>query len=378
LAGLTAFVAASAPGFPREPDSQDQPTNPPVCYSLADGRIEIKSRLKYELFLSLHVLRTAEDHHQLFIPWAQRMRASLAPETLQQATNLNAVVHEWQLCALVQDYDGPDTLAGLTNYLHGARQAIARQPSQYVEICRQALGISPEQAADWLAQFLSRYYAQGFGAEWPAQRRLLEQQAARDVQAFQQLPYSITAFLEKHTGRKFQGSVKLIFYPSSFSRPQHAYGFSEKGDPVVVYKVGSSPVDTALHELLHPLLQGWHRPERVQQAVAALGRDPLFQADVGLLRGSYDYPRGCVEELLVHSVANYLSVKAGLLSEASARRHSYGAYENALYDALFDRYDSFPVIDEFIDYALQHIRKVDSGGRAAFAYVKAGALNGQP
>src|SRR5512140_970730 len=64
----------------------------PKTYDVADGRIEIKPRLKYELMLSLHVLRCAEDHHQLFTNWAQQVRASLKPATLRQTTNLNAIV----------------------------------------------------------------------------------------------------------------------------------------------------------------------------------------------------------------------------------------------------------------------------------------------
>ena len=365
-------TTAAAPLPPASPNTPNRATNQPIVYSICDGRVEIKPRLKFELFLSLHVLRTAEDHHQLFIPWAERMRASLAPETLRQATNLNALVHEWQLCSLVQDYDGPDTIEGITNYLaRDAKKTTARWAGQQGRgRCRQVFGVGPDQVGAWLAGFLSRYYAEGFGKEWPEQRRLIEQQAAADVRTFERLPFSIAEFLEKHTGRKFQGPTRIIFYPSSFSRPQHAYGFSEQDNKVVVYMVGDSPVGTALHELLHPLLRGWNGQNRMQKVVADLGREPLFKADVSKIRGSYGYPDGCLEELLVHSISNYLCVKAGAgsYSEAKARRQTYGAYENALYDAIFDRYDSFPVIDDFIYYALTHIRKTADSGKRQFSY----------
>jgi hypothetical protein len=42
--------------------------NQPIVYKVSDDRIVIKPRLKYELIISLHVLKYAEDHHELFIP----------------------------------------------------------------------------------------------------------------------------------------------------------------------------------------------------------------------------------------------------------------------------------------------------------------------
>jgi len=41
-------------------------------------------------------------------------------------------------------------------------------------------------------------------------------------------------------------------------------------------------------------------------------------------------------------------VKASLLSETPARRQTYGGYENALYSDIFDRYETFTMIDDFI------------------------------
>ena len=369
LAGTNSVTASNAAVAKSMPSANAQGTAP--TYSVSGGRIEIKPRLKYELILSLHVLRCAEDHHQLFVPWAERMRASLRPKTLQQATNLNAHVHEWQLCSLVQEYDGPDTIQGLRRFLRqDAAKAIARWAAQHADAYRE-LKIAPKQFGAWFADLLRRYYADGFGKEWTAeQEALVRQQAAASVKALEQLPYSITAFIEKHTGRKFSENTKIIFYPSSFSRPQHAYGFSEKGALVVVYKVGGPPsaiVGTAFHELLHPLLKECWSDPRLEPLISTLAQQPLAQTEGKPLLGSYNFPKGWLEELVVHAVANYLSVKAGVYSEAEARRERYSSFEDALYDAIFDRYDSFARIDDFLPYALSHIQadQTDTG----FKYV---------
>ncbi len=365
-----AFLALSG-ALLLPPPTRAAATNSPT-YSVRGGRIEIKPRLKYELILSLHVLRCAEDHHKLFVPWAQRMRASLKPETLQQATNLNARIHEWQLCSLVQDYDGPDTIQGLTGFLRSdADKTIERWAVRNPDACRE-LKIAPKQFGARFADLLERYHAEGFGKEWAAeQEALVGQQAAASAQALEALPYSITAFMEKHTGRKFSGSTRIIFYPSSFSRPQHAYGFSEKGALVVVYKVGGPPsaiVDTAFHELLHPLLRDCWNDARLNPLVAALAQQPLARTEAKPLLGSYNFPSGWLEELVVHAVANCLSVKAGFYPEANARRQCYSSFEAALCDAIFDRYDSFPRIDDFLPYALGHIHAQDKDSR--FKYVR--------
>jgi hypothetical protein len=337
-----------------------RPAEEPKTYEVAEGRIEIKPRLKYELMLSLHVLRCAEDHHLLFTKWAQQMRASLKPSTLRQATNLNAVIHEWQLCSLVQNYDGPDTIKGITDHLRRDAKRECRNWAVAWKAQVDQLGVPPEKFGRWLADFLKRYYREGFGRTWESEhRRLVREQAPESVQALEELPYSILEFLEKRTGRKFQGVPKLIFYPSSFSRPQHAYGFEENGCKVVVYKVAKGPAEmmsSAFHELLHPLLRGWHDPERTQQAVRELGDRAQFQKETQAMRGSYGYPAGCVEEIIVHALANYLCVKAGVFSETVARQHGYCPYEGAMYDALFDRYEEFSAVDDFIFHAITHIQ----------------------
>ena len=90
---------------------------PAADVQLAGGRVVIKPRLKYELGLSLHVLATAEDHHKLFVPWAQRMRSALRPQTLQAAGTLIRLSHEWPLCNLLRAYDGPDDVAAMAAFL---------------------------------------------------------------------------------------------------------------------------------------------------------------------------------------------------------------------------------------------------------------------
>src|SRR5262245_1694417 len=59
------------------------------------GRVVVRPRLKYELGLGLHVLRYAEDHHQMFLEWATKLRSQLSDETLADATLIIASTHEW-------------------------------------------------------------------------------------------------------------------------------------------------------------------------------------------------------------------------------------------------------------------------------------------
>lgn len=364
LAGATAG-AGLAPWKDRLPEN-------PETYEVAEGRIQIKPRLKYELILSLHVLRCAEDHHQLFTNWAQQMRATLQPATLRQATNLNALVHEWQLCSLVQSYDGPDTIAGITDYLGQDKRRECYDWAVSHKDVVDRLGVPPKKFGRWYADFLNHYYRQGFGDLWVReQRQLVREQAPATAKALEQLPFPLLAFMEKHTGRKFQGTSKVIFYPSSFSRPQHAYGFEENGSKVVVYKVSKEPAEamaTAFHELLHPLLGGWRNPERMRKAVGELGNLAQFDKETQLLRGSYDYPYGCLEEILVHALGNYLCVKADVFTEAAARRYGYGPYQSAVYDAIFDHYETFPVVDDFIFDAITHIHSAGTLEQPKWVY----------
>lgn len=328
-----------------------------ITYTSEDGRIEIKPRLKYELIISLHVLETAEDHHQLFIPWAEQMRKDLSPETLKDAQFLGQEGHEWQLCSLVADYDGPDNIECLTDYVkHEHRGAINRR----------ALWLNLgskfwfRDFASWYADFLRRYYREGFEKGWLAEHKELVYYDAKvlDVE-LGKLAFSIPDFMEQHTGRRFSDKTKTILYPSSFSRPIHAYGFRENGKNVAVYKVGSGlhgTVATVFHELMHGLIRGWQNAARMKKSIAELGKEPAFK---GFARkGSYRYPDGWVEEIIVHSMANYLAYKAGFRTEQWIKKHqiSYGPYEAACYDAIFDAYDRFDTIDDFIFYALTHIK----------------------
>ena len=372
---LGSILLPSAQAAPAEsaPPPEGASSTEPKTYRLADGCIEIKPRLKYEIILSLHVLRCAEDHHPQFIGWANQMRAWLKPETLREATNLNALFHEWQLCSLVQNYDGPDTIDGLTAYIQAdARREVASWAGRFPAATLKQAGADRQQFASWYADLLERYYQEGFGKTWEAEhRRLVQEQAPETAKSLEQLPYSITGFMEQHTGRKFQGGSKVIFYPSSFSRPQHAYGFEENGAKVVLYKVSESPggaMATAFHELLHPLLRSWHYADRMKPVIAALGRQPPFERTAQALRSSYDYPAGCLEEMIVHALGNYLCVKAGTMTEAEARRHGYGPFQTALYDAMFDRYEKYRLVDDFIYFALTHIQPAEERGSPKWVY----------
>lgn len=125
----------------------------PFAYKVSNGRIEIKPRLKYELIISLHVLKFAEDHHQLFVPWAQQMRKDLTDKTLHDATTLIENTHEWQLCSLVQEYDGPDTIGGLAEFIKSdSNKTITKWASMNGERAIKALGLSPEQFPRWSAR----------------------------------------------------------------------------------------------------------------------------------------------------------------------------------------------------------------------------------
>jgi hypothetical protein len=345
-----------------------------IVYEVSKGRIEIRPRLKYEIAISLHVLKFAEDHHQLFVPWAQRMRKDLSEQTLRDATVLIENTHEWQLCSLVQEYDGTDTIEALVEFVRGDdERAITEWASTKGRGVIKALGLTPDQFPGWYADFLNRYYDEAFEKQWLSEHRELVFEDAESVaEELEFLELSPTAFMEELTGRRFTGSAKIILYPSSFSRPQHAYGFSERGHKVAVYKIGGGRkgvLGTIFHELLHPLIRGWREAERMKQPISELARQPLFRIGWELRgRGSYDYPTGWLEELIVHAVSTYISHEAGMYTEEAARRHSYGNYENALYDAIFDRYDTFDRVDDFILYAITHIKVFEEGTDAYFAY----------
>ena len=335
-----------------------------ITYTTKDGRITIKPRLKYELILSLHVLATAEDHHKLFIPWAQQMRKSLSPETLRDAGIVAKGAHEWQLCSLVADYDGPDTIECLTDYIEHQNKKTINRWAWWTRQSR-----SHPDFAVWYADFLRRYYKEGFEKAWlDEQKQLVYDDAKRVAGNLENLPFSITKFMEQHTGRRFSGSSKIILYPSSFSRPCHAYGFSENGEKVVLYQIGGEVIGDAFHELMHPLIHGWDNALRMKGPISRLGREPAFKHFQK--KGSYSYPAGWVEEIFVHATANYLKYKAGLAGEEQIKQYqaSYGPYESAVYDAIFDRYDRFDKIDDFIYYAMTHIHPNNDPGRP-FIYV---------
>lgn len=341
-------------------------------YEVAEGRILIKPRLKYELAISLHVLKFAEDDHAIFIPWAQRMRKNLSASTLKEASVLIGNAHEWQLGSLVQDYDGPDTVENLAAFVRADKSGHIQEWASHRGRLMETLGTTPKEFPEWYAGFLQRYYQGGFGREWEAEHKNFVYNGAKSLaEDFTSLHESPAKFMERMTGRLFPEKARLVFYPSSFSRPQHAYAFTEAGDKVVVYKVGSSSetLCDAYHELMHPLIRGWWEAQRMHGAIAELAQIPLFRRQWEQDgKGSYSYPEGWIDELIVHSVAAYLGVRAGILNERSARQNSYNGYEDALYDAIFDRFEKFKTIDDFIHYALTHIRMSGEGERQRFAY----------
>ena len=354
----------------------------PVIYKLSNGRIEIKPRLKYELIISLHVLKFAEDHHRLFTPWAEQMRKDLSGKTLKDATTLIENSHEWQLCFLVQDYDGPDTVDGLAGFVKNLKTVRPQDEDVPIDWWTStnsrlinALGLAPAQFPQWYAGFLERYYYEAFEKQWLSEhRKLVYEDATSLKKELDALEFSPTAFMEELTGRRFTGSTRIILYPSSFSRPQHAYGFNEKGHKVAVYKIGGGKhgaLASIFHELLHPLIRGWWAADRMRQPISELAKRPLFKASWEQKgKGGYGYPNSWLDELVVHAVSVYMEYKAGLITEKAARRQSYGSYENALYDAIFDRYDSFDSIDDFIFYAITHIKVSGSESNASFVYVR--------
>lgn len=226
-AAILIVGTAIAQSTPPEDKKNQKKSDEPIVYKISDGRIEIKPRLKYELIISLDVFYAAEDHHKLFIPWVEQMRKDLSAETLRDAITLRQNSNEWQLCTLVQDYDGPDTIEGLTEFIRvNNNKVITKWARRYGREAAKALGLSAEQFADWYAGFLMRYYKEGFEKQWLSEhKKLVFDDAEFVAEELKSLDFSPTKFMEDFTGRKFVGSTKIILYPSSFSRPSHAYGF---------------------------------------------------------------------------------------------------------------------------------------------------------
>jgi hypothetical protein len=349
----------------------------PVVYEISNGRIEIKPRLKYEIIISLHVLKFAEDHHELFIPWAQQMRKDLSEKTLYEATVLIENSHQWQLCSLVQEYDGADTIESIADFINAdASDSIKEWAKMNGQSAVKELKLTPNKFAKWYADFLKRYYEEGFKKQWLSEHKELVYKDAEEMaKELKSLSISPIDFMEDFTGRRFKGSTKIILYPSSFSRPQHAYGFSEGGHKVAVYKVGGGTkgvIGCVFHELLHPLIRGWWEAERMEKPISKLAKEDMFKASWEKKgKGSYPYPNKWLDELVVHSVANYMLYKAGFISKEWAYKiSSYCDYEQALFKAIFDRYDSFENIDDFIFYAINHIKMEGKDSKTKFEYIK--------
>jgi hypothetical protein len=346
----------------------------PVVYKVGRGRIEIKPRQKYELIISLHVLKYAEDHHKLFIPWAKQMRKDLSEKTLHEVTVLIENAHEWQLSSLVEGYDGSDTIDELVEFIKGAGENEVIKRAQLEHLVKK-LDLNTKEFSVWYADFLKRYYEEGFRKQWFSKhKKLVYEDAQATAKEFESLVISLTDFMEDFTGRQFKGSSKVILYPSSFSRPQHAYGFSEGGHKVVVYQVGRGKegvIGSVFHELLHPLIRGWWEEERMKEPISELAKESMFKAsweETG--KGSYHYPEYWLDELAVHSVSNYMLYKAGFVSKEWVYQFSsYCNYEKALCEAIFDRYDTFNSINDFLYYAITHIQVSSKGSSPKFVYV---------
>jgi hypothetical protein len=357
---------------------------PSATFELAKGHVVIKPRLQFELALSLHVLGKAEDHHQLLVPWAERMRRSLRPETLREAGLLMEHTHEWQLANLLRSYDGPDELEAIARYLEQDRDGIVSDWAARDGLAQlhRDLGIDAPRFARWYAGFLRRYWHEGFGREWLAcHAQLVADDAAVIAKELAGESESPDAFLEKLTGRRFASTGRVILFPSSFSRPQHAYGFQDGDDKLSTYRIDSGRAEalgSALHELLHPLLRGWQNAPEVAPLVAKLAQSAAFRATGNEWARSYSYPDGWVEEQLVHALANFAMVRLKLADEREARARSYGVFEDALYDAMFRDYDHFATVDEFFLHFLRHVEERQVQGKVRYEYSPPRAVGPKP
>jgi hypothetical protein len=302
------------------------------------------------------------------------MRKDLSEKTLHEATLLIANAHEWQISTLVEEYDGVDTIDGLIKFIKkvGRKEIIER--AQLDQLLKR-LELNVQEFPAWFADFIKHYYEEGFEKQWNSKHKNLGYEDAKAMaDELQPIDFSLTDYMEEFTGRTFKGSDKIILYPSSFSRPQHAYGFSEEGHKVVVYQIGGSKQDaigTAFHELLHPLIQGWWKAKRMKNPISELAEINMFKASWEKTgKGSYPYPNYWLDELVVHSVSNYMHYKAGYVSKAWVQQHSsYCSYEEALCDVFLDRYDAFNSIDDFLYYAITHIKVHGKGSHTTFVYV---------
>lgn len=326
------------------------------------GRIVVLPRLKYELGLSLHVLRYAEDHHAIFVEWATQLRSSLSDKTLADATLLIASSHEWQLGYLLQAYDGPDDIQRITEHLRGDSQGIVTQWAVKDGSGRNlasAAGVTPNQLPNWYADFLRRYWDEGFGKTWDHDHWPLIETDARRIRDELDAGPNRVEQLEKVCNKKFFQPGRIRIYPSSFSRPKHGYGFEEGGEKVVLVRVGDDVeklTGTIFHELLHSLIRGWTEREDLRPLIDDLAQSEAFRQgweQVG--RGSYQYPEGWLDELYVHAIARYALYKVGLLAKSDVPLTSYTGYEDTLYPIIFDHFDQAGSIDAFLGLALRSI-----------------------
>jgi hypothetical protein len=339
--------------------------------NLAASTIEVVPHMKFELGLSLHVLAHAKDHHALFVDWAERVQQALSPQTAALAAKL-IQLHEWQLGSLLRDYTGPSAIEDIAAYVERdpSGEVLEWATKHSTEIAS-TLQSSPGAFGALYADFLRRYYAEGFGVTWEREHWPLILESADIMRSqLRQLDY---AFLERRSGRNFPNGTKLLLFPSSFSRPRHGYGFDQQGSKVVLYRVRDPLVEiigTAHHELLHPLIAGWLRRLHLETQLERLAAEPAFQAQWEVHgKGNYQYPEGWLDELLVHALGLYFLANKGLIPRAEVANHAYCDYERAIDSALFANYTETQSVDGFIPHVLAHIVASGTGADASYRYV---------
>jgi hypothetical protein len=335
-------------------------------YTLAKGRIKIKPSMKYELVISLRVFKPGQNRaRRLFSTWADAMEKRLSPRTYKEVLALIGHMHEWELSHFLQEYTDEDRIEGIAAYVESDSEGQIKEWVQNRSEVLGALNLQPDQFAAWYADFLTRYYREGFGELWEStyKKEVLDS-AKRLKEELDAVPFDIMEFMEGMTQRQFTGERKIVLYPSTFSRPDSGYLFAEDGKKVVVCKSDSDVKElagTLFHELLHSLLSGWMTSsEEIKKLIQSQLASEVFKnewEEAG--RGEYDYPNNWFDELAVHSFGEYLTCKAGFRSKAEALGRCYTGYMEALCCAAFSKYEEFGRIDDFLYYAIGHIREVE-------------------
>ena len=353
LIAVVASLLAFSCGAP-----QAQPETPTT--SVTSGPLEFVVHLKYELFLSWHVLATADEedfHHEVLRDWATDLRATLLPETVADIEDLLAHVHESHFATAVAGYSGPSSIEGLIGWLSTASDDLLENPARWYEM-------ELAEFRGHLVDLIQRFWDEGFGETWNSEHLpLLVADIGHAAEALDGLAESPADSIERLTGRSVPGEG-IAFYSSSFSRPNHGYMFEEPERLAVVYQadaVVEQLQSTALHELLHPTLRDggtpWHELSGVPEALDRLTGAPLFADDAAALASSYGTPWAVVDELLTATLANYFFTEVTEHTEEDVLGWGYASstLQGALYEAAFRCYFAYGDVDRFIPFALQAI-----------------------